>query len=688
MTNVAGDRSPWWEMPYRVIQTNLRLIDADLKPELLARQVREFGASAITFNVGGIFAWYPTELSLQARNPYLTGDLTGAMLEAAHEEGLRMVGRFDLSKGTRIAYEAHPEWFVHNKAGRPQEYNGTYQACVNGGWAKEYGPKILYEALTRYDLDGAFFNMTGYQSVDYSGKHHGICWCRNCQDGFADKFGHRLPEREDFSDPAYADYLLFKRQTSQAAAQRIYDTVKAIRPATGVMGNGRGACDFMRLELQRAVSRPAPEWPHQAGELTRWAEAKNRGMAYACASTNFLDYQWRFASETSHQHLLRFGQTIANGGQIDYYLLGTFDQDNAEPLPPMQQFMQWHAANQDHLWNTHSLARVALYHSRASELHAGATASGKSFRDGFRGAYRLLLEGRVPFDFVSDERMNDADIAEQLARYDAIILPNVSCLSDTEAAALDAYVAQGGRLIATGESGAYDERGARRAGFALASFPASRINLAASGLETYFQIGPHEFDFPHTRLLHLDGWYFYSESREEAERLLGLLPTPDYGPPELCFAALPATDNPGVLTNQFGKGRVVYLPWLPEWLYYRDGLPEHRALFLQLIGQASQPVAKLVGAGPVEVTVRVKAGTSGDMVVYLVNYAGQRGSAYEEPAALGGLRLGIKGAGSKARSLVAGTPLDVGALDADEYAWLDVPAVKHFEVIVLTSGSA
>ncbi|MDP3673759.1 MAG: beta-galactosidase trimerization domain-containing protein [Novosphingobium sp.] len=685
--SVADDRLSWWEMPYRIVQTNLRLTDARLDPDALARQVRDFGATVVTFNVGGIYAWYPTELALQARNPFLEHgcDLTGEMLHAAHRAGLKIVGRYDLSKGTRIAYEAHPEWFVHNKAGKPQEYNGTYQACVNGGWAKEYGLKILEESLPRYDLDGVFFNMTGYQPYDYGNNYRGICHCRNCQDGFAAMFGRELPEREDFSDPAYPDYLLFKKRTSRAASQRIYDTVKRLRPGAGVMGNGRGSCDFMRLELQRAVGRPAPEWPHQAGELCRWGAARNRGMAYATASTNFLDYQWRYASETAAHHLLRFGQTIAAGGQIDYYLLGLFEQDNAAPLDAVRAFMHWHKANEEHLGPTRSLAKVGLYHSRATELHSGATDAAKQQTNAFRGAYRALLEGRVPFDFVSDERMCDADIAEQLAAYDVIVLPNVACLGDGEAAALDAFVEQGGTLVATGETGAYDERGRRRERFALASFPATRLSLAKNGLETYIEIGADELNIPRTRLLHLDGWYFYHDAKDDAERLLRLLPPPKYGPPELCFAEMPATDNPGVLSRRHGCGRVHYLPWLPEWLYFRDGLPDHRELLLHLVGGASRPEVKLTGAGTLEVTVRARDESSGCRIVHIVNYAGQRGSAYEEPPALHGLRLGVRNGGGAAKALVAGVTIEPGAAD-DDYAWLDLPPIRHFEVLVLSAG--
>lgn len=683
---MSGNEMAWWEQPYRIVQTNLRLTDADLDPELLARQVREFGGTTITFNVGGIFAFYPTDLPYQATNPYLKRDLTGDMLSAAHAEGLKMVGRFDLSKGTQIAYDAEPSWFVHNAQGEPQEYNGTYQACVNGGWSLDYAQRIIEEALGKYDLDGVFFNMTGYQPVDYSGRYRGICHCENCQTGFSRMFQRTLPEREDFSDPAYADYLLFKHRTSQAASQRIYDTVKSLRPRAGVMGNGRGACDFMRLEIQRAVSRPAPEWPHQPGELARWGAAIGRGKAYSCASTNFLDYQWRFASETPHNHMLRFGQQIANGAQIDYYLLGLFDQDNSQPLEPVHNFMLWHQANGEHLTGTKSAARVALYHSRATELHAGATLTRKSRNNAFRGAYRLLLEGRIPFDFISDERMSDDDAAIMLAAYDVILLSNVSCLSDREAALLDGFVERGGTVVATSETGAYDERGARRDAFAMRTFPVHAIERTEAGLETSVAVGQSEFDFPNTRLMHLDGWFFHCDAKPDAKRMLSLLPTPKYGPPELCFADQPAGVTPALFDRGANAGRVVYLPWLPEWLYFRDGMPEHRELLLQIIAQSSQAPARLEGPGPIELTVRRKDDGSGDMVVYVVNYAGQRQSAYEEPPAISGLRLGVKFPSGSARALVAQTAVELGAPDALGYAWMDLPPVKHFETIVLKSA--
>src|ERR1044072_8123061 len=96
----------WWQRPYRMGQTNLRQPDALYDQKRLAREIREFGADVLLYNIGGIFAFYPTKLKLQAVNPYMKGDALGDAIETAHAEGLSLVGRFDMSKATRLAYEA------------------------------------------------------------------------------------------------------------------------------------------------------------------------------------------------------------------------------------------------------------------------------------------------------------------------------------------------------------------------------------------------------------------------------------------------------------------------------------------------------------------------------------------------------------------------------------------------------
>ncbi len=51
--------------PIRLVQTNLRETDAVLNPKRHVRQVAEFGANALLFNLGGIVAFYPTRVDKQ-----------------------------------------------------------------------------------------------------------------------------------------------------------------------------------------------------------------------------------------------------------------------------------------------------------------------------------------------------------------------------------------------------------------------------------------------------------------------------------------------------------------------------------------------------------------------------------------------------------------------------------------------
>ena len=677
----AGQQSVWWKRPYRMVQTNLRQPDALYDQKKLAKETREFGADVLLYNIGGIYAFYPTKLELHAINPYMKGDALGDAIEASHAEGLALVGRFDMSKATRIAYEAHPDWFVHNIKGEALEYNGTYQACVNGGWYQDYALEIITESLGKYDVDGVFFNMFGYTNFNYSGDYFGICVCDKCRSRFRDMYGKELPLKEDFSDPSYADYLEFKDRTSLELRSKVYKHIKKVNPKVAMTGH-RGDSDLIRMEVQRAVERPQPEWPYQAGEQARWAAAYGQGKVFSSTSTNFVDYAWRFHAETPGYHLLRFAQQLASGATLDLYLLGVLDQDDKGGLPEVSKLFHWHKANEAHYTGLQSAARIGLYQSLSTSTYRNRTASKDLGSAAFRGAYRALAEARLPFDFVNSELVEAGQGKAILSRYDAIVLPNVSCLSDAEAKALDGFVHAGGVLLVTGDTGFYDERGVARATPALKSLPvvgkpSARVDMKGS----YFRLAEGELPVPDTKLLMLDGRYYVSEPKPGAETLLTLLPPQRFGPPELCFPDF-ESDRPGVISAAHGKGRVVYLPWNPDWQYYRDSLPNHRVLITDLLLRLiDAPQVVVQGRGSIEVTIQEQA-KGGKVLVHIVNFGGQRNNLYEDAPAVHGLRLGIRGVGKTARALVAGSEVKAsGAADAKGYLWFDLPALEAFEAL-------
>ncbi|AJE47821.1 alpha-amylase family protein [Celeribacter indicus] len=685
-TSTALSFKDWYRKPYRLIQTNLRQMDVLYDQRALAREAREFGATALLYNIGGIYAFYPSKLELQLVNPVMEGDALGAAIEAAHAEGLSLIGRFDVSKASKKAYDAHPEWFARGQKGEPLEYNGTYQACVNGGWYQDYAFRIIEEALSQYDVDGVFFNMFGYRNSNYSGQSFGLCRCENCQRRFREMYGQELPKTADFSDPAYADYLEFQDRTALDLQVRIYEHVHKVSPQTAMFGR-RGKRDVLRWEVQRAIERPLPEWPYQSGEQARYLRALGPDQMAASTSANFIDFAWRFHSETAAYNELRFAQQLGVGATLDLYLLGVLDQADKSALPRISELFHWHRGVEGHYENLRSAATVGLYHSFKTERFRSRNGTPDPRNTAFRGAYRALLEARIPFDFVLDEKVEAEGGGELLDRYDALVLPSVTCLSDAEAAVLDAFVRGGGTLLTTGDSALCGPKGELREAPALDCLPIAGMPVRHAPMKgAYLTFGEGDLPLPGTRLMMLDGEFLEAPEKAGAERLMRLLPPQRFGPPELCFPE-EESDLPGVLSQDYGAGRAVWLPWNPDRQYYRDSLPAHRTLIADLVTRNSPPMpARLTGLGHAEVTVQAQPAT-GTLKVHVINYAGQRGNLYEDPPKLTGLKLGLRGVAGEAAALVSGqTVASSGPADADGYLWFDLPPVGAFEVLSIATA--
>lgn len=184
-TRAAELEAAWWMTPRRMIQTNLREIDARMDLDAYVAALADCQANVVLFNVGGIVANYPTDLPFHYRNPHMQGDLTAEVVRRLHAQDVRVIARFDFSKVNESIAAQHPEWLSRDSHGNAYPpYNGQQPTCLNGGYQQECLFAILAEALERYPLDGIFFNMIGYPRQDYSGRDLGICQCDGCKTRF------------------------------------------------------------------------------------------------------------------------------------------------------------------------------------------------------------------------------------------------------------------------------------------------------------------------------------------------------------------------------------------------------------------------------------------------------------------------------------------------------------------------
>jgi hypothetical protein len=114
----AETQNKWWlAKPMRLIQTNLRDIDADR----CIRDVKEYNAEAVMFNIGGIVAFYPTELEYHFRNTYLKNEIVISLLLEQH-----------LSRPCRPAVcnlPLRPHLLCCNNPNRGKQFRAPFHPC-------------------------------------------------------------------------------------------------------------------------------------------------------------------------------------------------------------------------------------------------------------------------------------------------------------------------------------------------------------------------------------------------------------------------------------------------------------------------------------------------------------------------------------------------------------------------------
>jgi hypothetical protein len=664
-----------------MIQTNLREIDMlDMDAERFVRELQAFKATVVLVNAAGIIASYPTKLPYHFQSPYLEGDSLADVIAACHAAGIRVLARTDFSKVRRPIYEMHPDWAYRTADGEIIDYNGDVHACINGDYQQIYALNIIRELISTHDVDGIFFNMGGYQTSDYSRIQYGLCHCQACQQRFDEMYALALPRAADMSDPVYRKYQVFKERTADELHAKVETLIHGLRPDMCIDKGTHLGVGFIRQESNTAVDRRLPHWQYSASANTKWAVAAYPQMVSSNTTVDFIDYNYRHVAVSPHQQKLRLAQNLANGGAIDYYLIGRLDNhEDQSGYESVKAMFHYHAAHERAYQDTVSMANVALLnHSRNRSNEA-------------KGWFRVLVENH----FLFDTPQSDTFLEQPWDRYRAIILPDLRPIGDELAARLDAYVAAGGTLVAAGQSGFYDDEYEPRASPALKSLGIQEVELVRQdmrvrpGLNSGYIKLDDKSGFPRfavTDLIYLDAPYVYCSYAPEAVQRFKLVPPHNFGPPERCYYGQPGgwsgvVDRPGFVVHPYGRGKAIYIPWLPGTLFHRQGHTNTADFGADLL----QHVAGIEPVGGnlspmVEVTLLESAEKS-TQLLHLVNSSGHFGNTFYAPVPMHDVQFTVPCTAqpSLVRSLVSGDT--VPTRFADGKLSVSVPRLDLFEAL-------
>ncbi len=646
--------SDWWLTPHRLLQTNLREIDATMDTDQYVREVQEFGANVVLFNVGGIVANYPTQLKYHWRNTHMKGDLVGTVLPKLHAAGVKMIGRFDFSKINEKYAVENPQWLYVSEDGEHVNYNGQVHTCLMGGYQQKYMYEILEEAITKYPLDGVFFNMIGFPQTDYSRVYHGVCQCENCKKSFKAYCGVDLPKHDGDPD-ALRKLKQWQQLQIDTQFRRVRNLVKSVRKDIVICTYTEEHIDLIRKES----SSPIGEDPWDVLQKTQWTLLNNPGRQLANASNHFHQMIFRHSGVAPHLHSRRLWQLMVNGAWLDFYCLGPLQRlEDRAGLRPASDVYRFHAANEKWLLHTESAAEVGLLY------HSG---------DDFLGWSQLLSEHHIPFDLVSMEHSD-------LSRYKALIVPHSDRVHAENAVALDAWVHQGGKLLLSGKmpdgltclgEPSLKKTWPQRHSMYVRIRPEDKAELAMDRPEGLRPLASAR------GILRVRGC-----SRQHP--LLRLVHDVTYGPPEKCYIHS-VSDIPALWVRKHGKGMAAILPFSVGEMYREWGNQSHALLAVGTLDHVLEHGRRLqVETSPlVEVTHRRDPQNRFEWVA-LLNHSGHLAASIHQPIPLRQLtvRLATERPVKRIRSLTNSftlTPREIGP-DTIEVV---LPQLNVFEIVLL-----
>jgi Hypothetical glycosyl hydrolase 6/Beta-galactosidase trimerisation domain len=660
-----------------MFQTNLREIDAGLDVERVLDYIEAHGADTWLLSVGGILSNYPTDLPFQTRNPYLaerpSGDLVGDALGAASARGIRLMARMDFSKvAARIAAE-HPEWCYVSPSGQAQEYSGLVSVCPSGQYYQAKTFQVLDEILARYPVAGFFFNWFGFNEVDYSKVYNGVCQCLSCRRGFEQHSGlTELPTGP--TSPGYAAWQIFAADTIHQLTDRLRAHIARRRPQACLLGR---TGDIIFHEANNALGREL--WHHATSEAVSVARSYRPDVPVLVNSVTFMDMPYRMAGEQPEHFAQYLVQAISRGGNPSTYIMGTPGQIPYPCLPIAGELTRFHARWRQVYEGLHPSARTGLV--RPDRLAQSAAANQRSTAE-FRGMYSALQELHVPFDVVPHEHVAAMRENASLERYALLILPDLGELAADVAQTLDAFVADGGRLVATGSSGLSGGGQVQLASLAAERQLASttKPDLLWSTYIAPVQNGgtPNTYPGP---IAPVYGAYHFCEWKPAAEHHRALLARAPFGPPEKAYGNVQVS-HPGYVRWSHGRGRSVMIPWTIGRAYRDLGLTVVRDLIQEVVVQLLDGDQQVSADLPEQVELTLNQ-TGTRTVVHLINMSGARRSNFGPPIAVRHGVLRVRGTRSPAaaHALVSDTMCAVHS--AGDELTIELPEIGLFEVIVI-----
>lgn len=501
------------------------------------------------------------------------------LADEAHQRGIALM-TWEYLATAPLVTDRNPEWrWKMFDWDGPHTVRDGHYAC----WNSPYGEllmKYCAEIVVDLRFDGIWFDGSFMHGHDMTGEY--ACCCEFCKAKYHKETGKEIPSTVNFNDPECRDYFVWRGNDHYKYWAKLSSYVKSQKAEAIVAYNffnrlGRGIdCGTPMIKADDDSSMLATEVGHcllQTPMLAKTMRAVNN---------NYPPELWTYVQDSNKAQntvldtvpLLYHIQRCVSAGSFPSFGIGTRNfLDYADTLTELSE----HANKLAPYIDGEPLAPVAILYSGASKDMGYFTPDGKDYDLTVVSNAAFGLHGMLDAMHIQSEIILDnVTSQETLAQYRIIFLPNVKCISDEMVEALEGYVANGGVIIVTGETGTMDDSGHARNGSAL-------DNLL--GIETIDPAAIHTFCFKLgdelsgltdiTRAISLPGKSCHIKAVKAevlASGSYSIIGKKVYGPDGLIK---PKEDNfvhGDVITrNRIGKGYAIYFGVNVDYEYAHSG---------------------------------------------------------------------------------------------------------------------
>ncbi len=699
--DATGKIPGWYSRPMRWAQLSFVEDDpGNYDQQFWLDYFKRIHADATILNAGGCVAFYPTEIPLHYRSKWLGKmDTFGDIAKGVRKMGLNLVARTDSHACHQDVHDAHPDWLAVDEKGNMRRHASDpdfWITCALGPYNFEFMTRVHEEIMTKYTPDGIFTNR-------WAGS--GMCYCEHCRSNFHEFSGLDLPRTSNPQDPARRQYIVWHQARLFELWHLWNDKIQAINPNASYLANGGGGAlsdldmktfgELAPMALADRQSRRGLMPPWAAGRAAKEFRSTMFNKAIGGISSVGLDddHRWKDSVQSGAEIKMWIANGLAQGFRP------TFTKFNAKPfdrrwMPVVAEMFQWHYANEKYFRNEASLARVGLVYSQQTAAFYGGPEAVSKVEDATLGFYHALIEARIPFEMVHD-RLLDAD---HVSQFRTLILPNIAALSLDQCSQIEDFVKRGGGVVATYETSLYDEWGAPRKDFGLASLFGASYAGKKEGpmLNSYLDLKKSDQDANYHPLLagfEDAGRIINGVNRLQVQPVGGAAfsplavvpPYPDL-PMEECFPKPAKLQESGVFIQEVERGRVIYFPWDIDRTFWEVLNVDHGKLLRNAVQWATNEPSPLSveGKGVLDLSIWRQKDSLTVHLVNLTNPMMMKGPL-REVIPLSGQKVHIRVSGdrriAKAHLLVAGN--EAQFRQENGAIVVDVPVIDIHEVVAL-----